>query len=296
MVLVGILCGVNTLECDAFQQSWFYQASPSRFYLAQVDNHDLCQLTPQESVARIKENTVVTITVLRDMGASRTNRQDSHIYDEIMYAELSQQNQSLSQPLLGLSQPSSTGMFLRGLSQQDENQPPTPPPIDFSKLSSAAKHFTSTDQGSNDLSGHRPQKQLRSTSPGTNCTYRIPLISGQGERTSKDSGLSSGSSNSPNHTPHSKQSEGRPTVTENSRLQVQATQDMDRDITARRSYRTGREMLKTILKDQRRNSPSSHNPASSKQPVRSRNRRIVGDYELEVCVCVIQSCLLWSVV
>lgn len=268
-----------------FQQCWFYQASPSRFPHTQVDNHDLCQLTPQESVARIKENTVVTITVLREMGANKLNRQDPHIYDKVLYADLSQPNQtSLSQPLPGLSQPSTR--LLCGLTQYDENHPPTPPPLDFRKFGAAAKHNSLSD---NEQSSHKPQKKLRSASPGTNFTCRTPpIISGQGERTSKDSGLSSGSSDSPNHTHHTKQLEPKPMMNDNTRLQMQATQDItqdiDRDITARRSYRTGREMLRTILKDQRRNSPSPHDPASSKQHLRSRNRRIVGEYELEVCV------------
>lgn len=277
----GSCVGVTPWNVMPFNSVGFTRPLPL-VSIAQVDNQDLEHLTPQESVARIKENTVVTITVLREMGASKQSK--GHIYDEIMYAELSQQNQSLSQPLPGLSQPSS-GVFFHGLSQYDENQPPTPPPIDFSKFSSAARHLA--DHGCSDHPGHRPQKQLRSNSPGTNYTYRTPPISGYGERTSKDSGLSSGSSNSPNHTPHPKQLDSRPTVTENSRLQVQATQDiaqdMDRDITARRSYRTGREMARLIIKDQRRKSPSPHDPVPSKQPARSRNRRIVGEYELEVC-------------
>lgn len=228
---------------------------------AQVDSLDLWRMTPQESVARIKEKTVITLTVLREIGCS-PNRQ--HIYEEIMYSDLSQQN--LSQP---------------GLSQPDENHPPTPPPMNFGKFGSASQQNL-LDQ---EEPGHKPQKHLRPTSPAAHLMYRTSS-SGQGERTSKDSGLSSGSSDSPNTAP--KQSDSKPPVP-NLRLKqppaVTLTQNLDREIKARQSYRTEKEMMRTYLKTQRRNCPTPQEPLSSnsKQHTRSRNHRIVGEYEFEVC-------------
>jgi hypothetical protein len=84
----------------------------------------------------------------------------------------------------------------------------------------------------------------------------------------------------------------QPAVTSTARLTAQEpataqasltthTQDLDRDITARKSYRTEREMVRTFLKNQRRNSPAPQEPVPANQPMRSRNCRIVGNYELE---------------
>lgn len=238
---------------------------------AQVDGFDLWRMTPQESVARIKEKTVVTLTVIRDSGnmSAQTNRQ--HIYDEIMYTDLSQQN--LSQNTL--SQP--------GLSQHDENHPPIPPPMNFGKYSSASQQ----DLLSHEEPSHRPQKHMRPTSPAAHLMYRTSSSSGQGERTSKDSGLSSGSSDTPNPTP--KQSDSKPAVP-NARVKappresaVTLTENLDRDIKARQSYRTEKEMMRTFLKSRRRNSPAPQKPVPSSQPTPSRNCRIVGEYEFEVC-------------
>lgn len=244
-------------------------------------------MTPQESVARIKEKTVITLTVIRETGNALVKPNHQHIYDEIMYTDLSQQNSQNA-----LSQPH--GLSLQGLSQHDENQPPTPPPImDFGKFSPAAQKPLATGAlSTNQEPGHRPQRHLRPTSPTAHLTYRTRSTSGQGERTSKDSGLSSGSSGSPNTA--LKQTDSKPTVA--TRLTqaptpahdaLSVTQNLDKDIKARQSYRTEREMVRTFLKSQRRNSPAPREPVSSSQPARSRNCRIVGDYELEVSLCIL---------
>lgn len=251
------------------------------FFHAQVDNFDLWRMTPQESVARIKERTVITLTVLRETGnmAAAPNRQ--HIYDEIMYSDLSQQNLSQN----ALSQP--------GLLQHDENHPPTPPPINFGKFGSASQQ----NLLDHEEPSHKPQKAMRPTSPAAHFVYRTSS-SGQGERTSKDSGLSSGSSDSPNPAP--KQSDSKPVP--NLRLKQQQpavtiTQNLDREIKARQSYRTEKEMMRTFLKSQRRNSPAPQEPVPSRPRIRSRNCRIVGEYEFEVCQpmhasTIVSSCLV----
>ena len=226
-------------------------------------------------MARIKEKTVVTLTVLREMGGNN----HPHIYDEIITG-LSQQNHTaLSQPLPGLSQPES-GFFLKGLSQCDENHPP----MDFSKFSPKTVTKQQRQQTDQDSNGQKSQRPMISVSPGANLSYRTSPITGKGERTSKDSGLSSGSSDSPN----SKRLDPKPGVTSTTRLQTNHAQDLDREITARRSYRTEQEMVRDILKkEQRKYSPApqeQHNETSKQLPIRSRNRCIVGDYEFEVMI------------
>ena len=230
------------------------------FRSLQVDNYDLCRLSPQESVARIKEKSVVTLTVLRQ-GGHETSKKDEHIYDEILYADLTQ---NLSQPNL----------------LQDENFPPTPPPMDF-KFSPAPRRKYSMPI-LDDPSTREP-KPIRPISSSANCTYRI--TSSQGEQTSKDSGLSSGSSGSPN--PTSRQTERvtlKPTAVPVPA--VTAARNFDRDFRERHSYRTEREMIKSILKTQKRSSPAPQEPLSLSQSTKSRNYRIEGEYEVEVSVCM----------
>lgn len=248
------------------------------FFIAQVDNFELWHMTPQESVARIKERTVITLTVLRETGnmAAAPNRQ--HIYDEIMYSDLSQQNLSQN----ALSQPG-----------HDENYPPTPPPINFGKYGSASQQ----NLLDHEEPSHKPPKAMRPTSPAAHLMYRTSS-SGQGERTSKDSGLSSGSSDSPNPAP--KQSDSKPVAPNHGLKQpppVTLTQNLEREIKARQSYRTEKEMMRTFLKTQRRNSPATQEPVPSRPPTRSRNCRIVGEYEFEVCqpmhaYTIVSSCLI----
>ena len=60
------------------------------------------------------------------------------------------------------------------------------------------------------------------------------------------------------------------------------TQDLDRDINERKSYRTEQEIVRNFLKNQRRRSPTPRNPVATNNPAKPRNTRIVGEYELEV--------------
>ena len=296
----GSRCGGARI---GIQQCLFYQALPS-LSPSQVDNHDLCRLSPQESVARIKEKSVLTLTVLREMGSNKHHKSDipPHIYDEIDLFYSDQGNQlsqhALSQPLPGLSFqgpdiPSAV------LSQFDENHPPTPPPMDFGKYSPSAQQKLQLQRNLDVQSGQRLQRNLRSVSPAAHVAHRTPPSYGMGERTSKDSGLSSGSSDSPNSA--GKQLEARPPPTSarlpSSGLGQVPTLDLNRDVNVRKSYRTEQEMVRKFIKDRRRNSPAPQSLVASNQPTQSRNCRIAGDYELEVTLsspenCVGAACLL----
>lgn len=58
----------------------------------QVDQHDIADIGPQESVVRIKDRTLVTLTIHRglDLGGE-------HLYDEIFYSDSRNNSQDLSQ-------------------------------------------------------------------------------------------------------------------------------------------------------------------------------------------------------
>ena len=62
--------------------------------MLQVDHHDIAAIGAQEAVARIKEKTHVTLTVLRGVAYSPD---DQHVYDEIFYSDSQLSQQSLSQ-------------------------------------------------------------------------------------------------------------------------------------------------------------------------------------------------------
>ena len=57
----------------------------------QVDQHDIAVIGPQESVARIKEKTLVTLTIHRGLDSGE------HLYDEIFYSDSRNNSQELSQ-------------------------------------------------------------------------------------------------------------------------------------------------------------------------------------------------------
>ena len=271
--------GVNGSECRRSNGVYFSGFCP--LLPSQVDNHELSRLTPTESVARIKEKTLVTITVLRDMGANKLNspEHNPHIYDEI-YSDHSQQH-ALSQPLPGPPHTHSAlpGILPAALSQYDENHPPTPPPMDFGKFSPSAQHRQRLGAISSPTeeikSGqHQGGKRYRPTSPAVHISQRTSTNCGLGERTSKDSGLSSGSSDSPN-------TASKPG--NNTRLLPPTPVPQDLDRNARKSYRTENEMVRRFIKNQRRNSPAPRDSStSSNRP--SRNCHVVGEYELEVMI------------
>lgn len=224
---------------------------------SQVDNFDLSKMNPRESVSRIKENSVVKVTVLRDTKPGGA-RGDQHIYDEILYADLSQ-NQKLS--------------------QQDDSFPPAPPPMDFGKHhpSSSSRQkpaMPAIEEPSN--------RHLRSTSPAAHFIYRTS--SSQGEHTSKDSGLSSGSSGSPNRQADKQAATVKQNLMPPPIPAANVCQDLDRDFKARQSYRTEREMIQRFLKTQKRSYPPLRDSVSATQHTRSRNCRIMGEYVVEVSI------------
>ena len=253
----------------------------SIFILVQVDNHDLCQLTPRDSVTRIKEKPVVTLTVLRATGASKHSKTDPppHLYDEIDLL-CSDQNQlsqhALSQPLPGLMYDMHDFPHLPALSQYDENHPPAiPPPLDFGKYSPSAQQRRQLLRVGDERLGQRHYS--RAVSPGAHMPHRASSY-GQGEHTSKDSGLSSGSSDSAAKT----RLVGGPTTTGRLQVPLAPTLDLNRDVNVRKSYRTEQEMVRRFIKERRRNGPVPPSLATSRHPVKNQNCRIVGDYELEV--------------
>lgn len=157
----------------------------------QVDFHDLSTINPQEAVARIKEKTLVTITVQRGSNP-HSNRQgvdpegDNHVYDEILYTDCLSQN--LSQ---GLSQGHSQGF--------DENLPGGGGggggmAFNHLPLKNKPGKNHSEDKGQR----LRLQQQLSSSSLQLQHVRDRTMGGKQGkaprERGSKDSGLSSGSS------------------------------------------------------------------------------------------------------
>ena len=228
--------------------------------IRQVDNYDLCKISTQEAVARIKDQTAVVLTVLRggsppveELGGHyHCLEEDEHIYDEILYTDLIQ------------------------LSQPDENYPPLSMMShmrdEYSKESPSASRRNRVPMHF-DLQNRRPSHN-RPTSPA--ATYGFRTNPKAGEKSSKDSGLSSGSSGSPHPL-------GRPPVSQKHPLGAPHLTNsfLDRNTTARHSYRTEREMLKNYIKTQKKN---AHLPAQEPReaPSKPRNCRIEGDYEVEV--------------
>ena len=231
----------------------------------QVDNFDLHSISTQEAVARIKDQTIVTLTVLRggsppegEMGSHYHCLEEAeHIYDEILYTDLVQ------------------------LSQSDENYPP---------LSMMSHMHAHRDEYSKDNAFRRNRVPMHSEPQNRRPSHNRPVspmatygfrtnphnqkTPPSGEKSSKDSGLSSGSSGSPHPFV-------RPPVSQKHPLGAPHLTNsfLDRNTTARHSYRTEREMLKNFLKTQKKNAQT---PARQPEPSKSRNCRIEGDYEVEV--------------
>ena len=208
-------------------------------------------------MARIKEKTLVTLTVLRGLEPLHSTvipGVEEHIYDEILYNDF-----QLSQ----------------GLSQQDENSLP----VLAGLFKNNRKKHHKSGQVCEDGHSHR-QAQKRPTSPAANFFHKMKQA-GQsvhethpphqgGEKGSKDSGLSSGSSGSP-HPRH------MDTLVEAKSIDPA----MDRGADVRHSYRTQREMVKNFLKVHKRNGELCPNQTEDS---RRRNCRIDGEYEVEVCM------------
>jgi len=175
-----------------------------------VDYYNISAIPPQEAVARIKDKTMVTLTVLRGLVAPTRN--PDHIYDEILYAD-----QMLSQPE---SQLATTGLLQDSLSRKTRGQ------------------------------------------------RSVEGFHTAGEKGSKDSGLSSGSSSSPEH------QKPRPVMDQGVVYPPDAP--LERISNIRKSYRTEREMARRFLKT-RQPRATDH---VSREP--DSNCRIEGDYEVEV--------------
>ena len=208
-------------------------------------------------MARIKDKPVVTLTVLRG-DEHQLHQEEEHIYDEILYADL-----------------------CPGLSQSDENYLPALYMASVKDSPGIARKNRAPMQ---EDTHNRPCKMVRPVSPSANYTYRTTYSAPagkthqSGEKGSKDSGLSSGSSGSAQHfTRHNE-------VAVNSQRGLTrpypgSALNLDRGVGARHSYRTEREMLRNFLKSQKR---SGHTHQLHTQSSKRRNYRIEGDYEVEV--------------
>lgn len=246
------------------------------FYcLFQVDSYDLCSLPKPESVARIKDKSVVTFTVLRGGGpllehtSATQGKHPEHIYDEILYAELNPfADENSPPPCVSMSQKE------WGLSQD-------------SQLSASRN----THRLLHPSDGSRSRIN-RPTSPMADNIYKSPLPLHQvdapkviySERGSRDSGLSSGS---PSESPPPIPNLGHPAASARHPahpLPV-APLALSRDIDARHSYRTEREMARGYSKQKRLQICADH--ADRRGGVQFQYRglkscRIDGDYEVEV--------------
>ena len=209
-----------------------------------MDLYDLCKINPKEAVARIKDKTVVTITVLRgdEYQQQNTSQKEEHIYDEILYADL-----------------------CPALSQSDENYPPAPVMASpgFSRDSLQKRRAPMQE----DLQNKRP------ASPLANHIERATSSAQNGEKGSKDSGLSSGSSGH-GFSRHERAGESQKSV-----AHPNLGNALNRSVGARSSYRTEREMMRNFLKSQKR---SGHTHQLHTQSSKRRNYRIEGGYEVEV--------------
>ena len=245
--------------------------------LLQVDYLNLTDIAPQEAVARIKDKPMVTLTILRGVVSSSSKQKSGtqdHIYDEIMYAD-----QQLSQ---NLSQQEDFSQFMTtGLLQE-----PFP-----------SKHRQRLGQlTERDLLRHEIKKRGHDHSPnGLKETRHInyPTVSSNGtqvtlpgEKGSKDSGLSSGSSTSPEH------SKERGRMVEGQAVVYPEDAPFDRIAKIRHSYRTEREMLQKFLKSQKKE-PDNVVETGTVENSR-RNCRIEGEYEVEVGVRMFSNILCGS--
>lgn len=210
----------------------------------QIDNHDLWKISIKEAVSRIKDQPSLALTIVRweNLDYNLEGGGDDHIYDEILYADL-------SQPLL---------------SQQDENSPPFQSMSYNSPSGSRRLRPPMTEE----LRNH--PKMEGAASPSAAYIYgrsqKVPI----GEKGSKDSGLSSGSSGSP-----------RPIHRNLERVMQNAgsASNLDRCVGDRQTYRTRREMLCPLVNQQ-----ESVCGAGGVAPEQIRGR-IEGDYEVEVHLC-----------
>lgn len=210
-----------------------------------MDLYDLCKINPKEAVARIKDKTVVTLTVLRgdEYQQQSTSQKEEHIYDEILYADL-----------------------CPALYQSDENYPPA--------LVMASPGFSKDCLQKRRAPMLEDLQNKRPASPLANHVDRATSSAQTGEKGSKDSGLSSGSSGHGFCRHNERAVENQKGV-----AHPNLGNALNRSVGARSSYRTEREMVRNFLKSQKR---SGHTHQLHTQSSKRRNYRIEGGYEVEV--------------
>ncbi len=194
------------------------------------------------------------MTILRGLVPPSKQKED-HIYDEIMYAD-----QQLSQ----------------NLSQQEDNSQFMP--IGIFKENLPASQRPRAEQLSDQDMLRRKARSPCNTREPRSINAGPGHITHLGEKGSKDSGLSSGSSNSPEH---------KMKLVEGQGVGAQFPDDMpfERLANLRQSYRTEREMVKNFLKTCKKEADSGvMEPSESDN---RRNCRIEGEYEVEVRMCIV---------
>ncbi len=174
----------------------------------QVDGRELISISPPEAVARIKEKTLVTLTVQRGNTGSASGGGGGggeHVYDEIFYSDLSQQSQHSSQQdentplnMSTFPRPRGTGGRMAAVGTMDDSQryyrqphalsSPAPPPPTGGQPHPQHNHH----HHHHHCSGAKPAH--RGAGPVSHHAHPHSKPPQGVEKGSKDSGLSSGSS------------------------------------------------------------------------------------------------------
>ena len=231
----------------------------------QVDGVVLGRMNPGEAVARIKDKTLVTVTVVRGEKPTSHSHKE-HIYDEILYSDASQ---------FSLSQPEE--MFASMSLEPPELHPPRHSPQGPRR----ARVPLAPDDPYGPSGRSYNHDHVQAAPP--------PRVGGQHHvEGSKDSGLSSGSNDSARlvHRQMQKVADMQQQQQQQQRSlkysqQMSLSQDLlSRATPARHSYRTEREMMRNgALQEARSN---SQDMLATTEASHRRNCRVEGNYELEV--------------
>ncbi len=138
-------------------------------------------------MARIKEKTLVTLTVLRGLEWRQGGGPEEHLYDEILYTD------SLSQNLSQQDENSLSVVMAAGYPKQKKRSPS----ILEDNLNQKSRHSNSTSGGGTHLVPVQ-RKDYHVSNLSTHHHHHSPAGKSSSfriERGSRDSGLSSGSSN-----------------------------------------------------------------------------------------------------
>lgn len=207
-----------------------------------MDFYSLTVIPPEEAVARIKDKPTVTLTVVRGLVPPTAHKQNSaysdHIYDEILYAD----QEKLSHH--------DDGALLKESGHRHRL---------------GANSSPSTRRKGSPL-GFQHQHQPVGANQNT-----LPV-----EKGSKDSGLSSGSSTSPDHKHRVTRCEESEVYAEDARF--------GKPVSVWKSYKTERENLQNFLKTKKQNSEQLE--AEETESRRRKTCRIEGEYEVEVCTYI----------